>query len=86
MITFPASTLLIPYALFAAIFVIFSLVHLYHLGKFGASGFTSFVLAFIYLAGASIIIYWSWYFMDKINWKEVMTIELPNFRGIPGIE
>ncbi len=86
MISFPLSIFLIPYALFAAIFVIFSLVHLYHLGKFGASGFISFVLVFIYLAGASIIIYWSWYFIDQINWKIPIDLELPSFRGIPGIE
>lgn len=72
--SFPIVAFLILYLLFAAIWLIFSLIALYHIIKYGQVNFFTFLAAFAYLAGSFFILYFSYLYLNKIDWGANLTI------------
>lgn len=70
----PLAIFLLPYGIFLLAFGIFSLVDVVHLVKYRSSDFTAFVLTFIYLSGAALLLYATWYFLVDVNWNEQFTL------------
>ncbi len=68
---------LIPYGLFLLIYLCFSLVNLYHLIKFGTANLTAFLVTFLFLAGAVLILYTSYNYILTIDWTRTINI-VPN--------
>ena len=58
------------YYILVGLFVIFALLNLYHIFRFGFTGFQGFFATFLFLAGAVLILHFSWQSISAINWQQ----------------
>lgn len=72
--SFPLYYILLPFAIFGAIYVIFILMDLYHLVHFAEVHFAAFFATFVFFAGTTYILFWSWTLLQPINWQETVTV------------
>jgi threonine/homoserine/homoserine lactone efflux protein len=71
---FPLYYFLFPLVAFGVVYIIFVLMDLYHLVSFAEMHFVSFVMTFVFLAGAAYICFWGWNLMSPLNWNEQITV------------
>lgn len=77
MITFPFAAILVPYALvllFAAVMAVINVTHLIH---YGATTRVSFLITFIFLAGAALIVFTTWKMTEETNWMQPVSFNVP---------
>jgi len=74
--SFSLGLLLIPYFIAVGGFLLFAVLNVYHLITYGATTRTSFLFTFIFLAGAVLIAFGSWYFLSGIDWSAPITFSL----------
>ena len=72
--TIPLIGFLFLYLLFVFVWLIFSLVALYHMMKYGQINFITFITTFAYLAGAAMILFFSYEYLSQIDWSVGLTI------------
>jgi len=77
----PLITFLFFYLLFVFVWLIFSLVALYHIIRYGQINFVSFIVTFIYLAVAAVILNLSYQYLSQIDWSASLTV----FQGGAGL-
>ena len=68
------SILLIPYAIFVISFFVFGFFNLYHMIAYGFVSASSFVATFLFLAGATIVLFLSYSIGTTIDWGTAITI------------
>jgi len=74
--TIPLTIFLVLYAAFLVFYVIFSFFNIFHLMKFGAISFTTYFMAFLYLAGILVVLFFSYQGLAAIDWSEGIKIDL----------
>jgi|GEM_PF-2380577 len=79
----PLWLLLVPYALFLAVFVIFSLIDLWHAWRFRSGFFSAVVLILIYLAGSAGILYLSFLLLAPLEWTRTVSFGVPRTDFLP---
>ncbi|MBU2264294.1 hypothetical protein KJ797_03100 [Patescibacteria group bacterium] len=83
--TIPLIAFLYLYLLFVFIWSVFSLIALYHMMKYGQINFTTFITTFAYIAGAIIILSFSYEYLSRIDWNVGLTI-LQGGAGLFGVD
>ena len=79
MMDIPLYILLFIYIFFLAFFTVFALINLYHIVMTASLTMTSFFMSFLIFAGSILIVYATWYFLQNIDWQQIMiTIPSPN--------
>ena len=72
--TIPLIAFLFLYLLFVFVWLVFSLIALYHMIKYGQINFTTFITTFAYIAGAVVILSFSYDYLSRIDWGVGLTI------------
>lgn len=72
--SFPLYFITFPYLLFLFIYLIFILVDVYHLILFSEVSFVSFLMTFVFLAGAVYILFWTWQLAQPIDWNQTISL------------
>jgi len=65
---------LIPYGILVVIFAIYALVNLYHLFVYGFLSYLSFLMTFLFLAGAILVLFITYKYGLKIDWSQTFII------------
>ena len=84
MIEIPLYSLLFVYILFLAIFVVFILIDLYHIIMTASLSMTSFFMTFFVFVTSFLIIYATWYFLQNVDWRQIL-ITIPPLGDLIGI-
>jgi len=79
--TIPIIGFLFLYCLFVLVWLIFSLVALFHMIRYGQINFVTFITTFTYIAGSVMILFFSYEYLNQIDWSVGLTI----FQGGAGI-
>ncbi|MBI5229974.1 MAG: hypothetical protein HY981_01600 [Candidatus Magasanikbacteria bacterium] len=82
--TFPLYFVLYGYYFFLFIFALMALIDIYHLVRFSSVSFGSFFATFIFLGGASYILYWTFAVLAPIDFQQIVTT-FQNFTFNPPI-
>ncbi len=77
MLSLSFALVLIPYGLALLFFALMALVNVYHLIHYGATTAISFVVTFLFLAGAVFILFFTWQALQNVDWNRAITIEVP---------
>jgi len=72
--SFPFSLILIPYGLIVLFFVILALVNIFHLVAYGATNGLTFLITFLFLAGAATVFFLTWQGVKDTDWRAPVTI------------
>lgn len=83
MFAFPISYFLVPYGLVVLFFAIMAIVNVYHLVHYGATTGVSFVVTFLFLAGAAFILFFTWQAAGTADWSQQITFSPLNFADSP---
>ena len=83
MVTIPLYTFLFVYLVFLAIFTVFSMINLYHIIMTASFTLASFFTTFIIFAIVVLVFYFTWLFLQGVNWQTPVT--LFNSEWISGI-
>ena len=70
--TFSLWHFLIPYGLFALLFVTFAIIDVVHMVKFGTFGMVNYVALVIFLAGTALILWSTAQLLIPIDWSTVV--------------
>jgi hypothetical protein len=81
MLSLSFALILIPYALVVGFFAVMALIHVQHLIHYGATTKISFVATFAFLAGATLVLFTTWYLLRGTDWSQQAVIGLPKFGG-----
>lgn len=74
MLSLPAYILLIPFGAFLLAFAFFSLVNIANLAKYGARNFVGFLVSFLFVSGAAIILFLTWQTVGGTDWMASVPI------------
>jgi hypothetical protein len=77
MIGFPFAFVLIPYGLVVLFFALFAVINVYHLVHYGATTGVSFVVTFLFLAGAVFIMFFTWQALAGVDWGREVNLAIP---------
>lgn len=74
--------LLIPFGLFALLFVVFAIIDVVHMVKFGTFGMVNYVALVIFLAGTAFIFWSTAQLVSPVDWTQVIgSVSADMFRG-----
>ena len=68
MISLPPFFLLIPYGLIVLAMVFFAVVDVVSLARYGARNWVGLLTSFVYIAGASLIMFLTWQALSNVSW------------------
>lgn len=77
MLGFPFAFVLIPYGLVILFFALFAVINVYHLVHYGATTGVSFVVTFLFLAGAVFIMFFTWQALVGVDWGREVHLAIP---------
>ena len=77
MISFPFAVILLPYGLTVLFFALMATINVFHLIHYGATTGISFIITFLFLAGAVFILFFTWQELQAVNWNHMITLDLP---------
>lgn len=83
MLTFPFALVLIPYGLLIIFFVLMATINVFHLVHYGATTGVSFMVTFLFLAGAVFILFFTWQSLVGVDWGRTINIPIPFTAGAP---
>lgn len=72
------SLFLIAYYIFLGLFGLFSLFAIYHLARFVPPSSVAFFTTYIFLAGATIIIFATWQEIQSVDWTQTLFVLNPS--------
>jgi hypothetical protein len=79
MISVAFALILVPYVAVAAFFLVMALVHVQHLVHYGATTKASFLATFAFLAGATLILFTTWFLLQGTDWTQQFRLTVPGF-------
>lgn len=79
----PLSILLIPLALFVFLFLIFALIDLVHIIKYASFDMVGFGMTFMFFAGGTLLLWYSYQLLSPIHWTEPINFSLSIFTQLP---
>jgi hypothetical protein len=74
MFSFPIAIALIPYGLTLIFFALLAVINVYHLVHYGATSGVSFVVTFMFLAGAAFILFFTWQAVGDTDWSQQIDV------------
>ncbi|MEY4722893.1 MAG: hypothetical protein RLZZ324_406 [Candidatus Parcubacteria bacterium] len=77
-ISFPFALILIPYAVILMFFAVFATVNVFHLVGHGADTGVSFVVTFLFLAGAGCVLFFTWQGVRDVDWSTPVSFSIPS--------
>lgn len=78
MITLSLASILIPYAVVVAFFLIFALVNIYHMIHFGETTKVSFLVTFAFYAVSVLILFFTWQALQGTDWQQAISLDIFN--------
>lgn len=76
MFSFPLIIFLIPYGLVVVLFAFTAFYSVHNLIKYGATTHQSFLATFAFLAGATLLFFFTWQLLRNTDWTLPITINL----------
>ena len=73
-ISFPFILILIPYGLVLAFFTLLAIVNVAHIVGYGETTGPSFIVTFLFLAGAAFILFFTWHGVAGTDWMAPVTL------------
>jgi|GEM_PF-1130513 hypothetical protein len=83
MISIPLSATLLLYAAVVGFFAVLAVVNVMHLVRYGATTRVSFIITFLFLAGAAVILFATWQLLAFTDWTQPISVSLPAFSFSP---
>lgn len=73
---------LIPYGLFALLFIVFAIIDVVHMVKFGTFGMVNYVALVLFLAGTTLILWSTAQLLTPTDWTQIIgSVSADVFRG-----
>jgi hypothetical protein len=78
-LSLPPFFALIPYGLVLAVLAVFSLINVSHLLRHGGHFAAGLFFSALYLAGALMIVYFTWQLLPIVDWNAPLNLGIPTF-------
>ena len=82
MITIPLSLFLIPYGFVVLFFLLLAFINIFHIIHYGATTQVSFIVTFLFLAGAAYILFFTWQTLGGVDWNHEIIIGISSTQGL----